>query len=151
MLKDTLPTTQLKQDCAISSTEEQSKNYAPKFPIKFIRLPYEELSFTLKIDSRGLFDKAIASWVFSSLRRYGENLLKTKKINFVDRVYGLLQTGRMTEDYLVALILQIRSNLVEIYAHPGASELELEALLSKKVKEVLVEAGFELTNYNNLV
>jgi hypothetical protein len=57
----------------------------------------------------------------------------------------------MTEDYLVALIPQIRSNLVEIYAHPGGSELELEALLSKKVKEVLVEAGFELTNYNNLV
>lgn len=124
---------------------------AAEFPIKLIRLPYEELNFTLKIDSRDLFDKAIGFLVFSRLRSYGENLLKTKKINFVDRVYGLLQTGRITEDYLVGLIPQIRSNLVEIYAHPGASELELDALLSKKVKEVLVEAGFELTNYNNLV
>lgn len=109
-----------------------------------------QLSLTLNIDSQNLFNKAIASWVFSRLRRNGENLLKTKKIKFVDRVYGLLQTGRMTENYLIALIPQIRSNLVEIYTHPGASKLELDALLSERVKESLVKADFQLTNYNDL-
>lgn len=133
---------------------------ADEFNIKVIRLPSEELRLTLNLDRSDLQSKIIWSFVFAGLRRYGEGLLKAKRIGFVERVYGLLQTGRMTEEYLLRLIPQIRANLVEIYSHPaiaipgkpkpyGLGPAELDALLSEKVRETMLASAFELTNYNN--
>lgn len=132
---------------------------ADEFKIKFIRLPSEELKLTLKLDRSRLLTKLVWSGVFGGLRRYGESLLKSKEIGFSDRVYGLLQSGYMTEEYLLGLIPQIQANLVEIYCHPavvlpgeplngslGSGEAELAALLSQSVRQLLSENGFELTN-----
>ncbi len=134
---------------------------AQEFQIRVIRLPYEELSMSLNIDRRNLTTKLIWSLVFRQLHRYGENLLTRQGIRTVDRVYGLLQTGSMTEEYLLKLIPQIRANMIEIYSHPALplagepvntdGNLELEALMSQKVRDVLNEYGFELTNYHALV
>lgn len=136
---------------------------ADEFNIKVIRLPYEELRLTLGLDQNDLLNKLIWSIVFDRLRSYGERLLTSKGIGFAERVYGLLQTGCMTEEYLLGLIPKIQANLVEIYSHPalviageplngpaGAGEAELTAWLSQQVCEVLAKNGFELTNYNNL-
>jgi hypothetical protein len=57
------------------------------------------------------------------------------------------------------LIPQIEAELVEIYAHPAlvnthtnnCGEIELKALLSHKVRELLTVKGFELSNYNQLI
>ena len=133
--------------------------FAGEFQIKFIRLPSEELTKNLKIDRRNLFTKIIWSIVFGQLRNYGEGLLKTHNIKFADRVYGLLQTGNMSEEYLLSLIPQIEAELVEIYAHPtsvntkinNSGEIELKALLSERVREILSIKGFELSNYNQLI
>ncbi|MBW4668729.1 MAG: hopanoid biosynthesis-associated protein HpnK [Cyanomargarita calcarea GSE-NOS-MK-12-04C] len=126
--------------------------FANEFDIKFIRLPSEELSFTLKLNRSGLVNKLIWSTVFHQLRKYGESVLKSRDINFVERVYGLLQTGSITEEYLLGLIPQIQANLVEIYCHPDtdAGATELAALLSQSVRQVLGENNFEMTNYSQL-
>lgn len=134
-------------------------DFAPEFQIKFIRLPSEELSKNLKIDQRNLFTKIIWSIVFGQLRRYGEGLLKAHNIKFADRVYGLLQTGDMSEKYLLDLIPQIEAELVEIYSHPAlvntdinhGGEVELAALLSQQVRELLTVRGVELSNYSRLI
>lgn len=70
----------------------------------------------------------------------------------------------MTEEYLLGLIPEIQADLVEIFSHPkialaqeqnnrswGMGQAELDALLSPKVREILVKSGFELTNYNQIV
>lgn len=136
---------------------------ADEFKIKVIRLPSEELRFTLRLDKSDLVNKLLWSFVFTGLRLYGQGLLKSKGIYFCDRVYGLLQSGRMTEEYLQGLIEQIQDNIVEIYAHPsvilsneplngpvGAGEVELAAVLSEAVHKTLVNKGFKLINYNDL-
>jgi hopanoid biosynthesis associated protein HpnK len=136
---------------------------AEEFNIKVIRLPSEELRFTLRLDKSDLLIKLLWSFVFTRLRSYGEGLLKSKEIQFCDRVYGLLQSGRITEDYLQGLIPQIQADFVEIYSHPaitipgeplngppGAGEAELAALLSEQVRDLLTNNGFELTNYNTI-
>ncbi|WP_138505181.1 hopanoid biosynthesis-associated protein HpnK [Nostoc sp. PA-18-2419] len=150
---------------------------APEFKIKAIRLPSEELGLTLRINRSHLLTKLVWSGVFGRLRRYGERLLKSQGINFTQRVYGLLQTGGITEDYLLKLIPKIQANVVEIYSHPamptagfstrpcananaihgdplnaavGAGEAELVALLSSQVREVLLSNGFEITNHHFL-
>ncbi|QIR36190.1 hopanoid biosynthesis-associated protein HpnK [Tolypothrix sp. PCC 7910] len=133
---------------------------AQEFNIRFIRLPSEELAMTLKLDRTGIFNKLLWSGVFGRLRSYGESLLKSHSIKYADRVYGLLQTGKMSEEYLLGLIPQIQADLVEIYSHPaviqpgeplngplGAGEVELAALLSQQVRQALTASGFELTNY----
>lgn len=133
--------------------------FAAEFQIKFIRLPSEELTKNLKIDRRNLLIKIVWSIVFGQLRNYGEGLLKAHNIKFADRVYGLLQTGNMSEEYLLSLIPQIEAELVEIYAHPtsvntkinNSGEIELKALLSERVREILSIKGFELSNYNQLI
>lgn len=136
---------------------------ASEFGVRIIRLPYEELSFTLKIDNSDRISKQIGALIFAGLRRNGEQLLRAHQIQFVDRVYGLLQTQRITESYLLQLIPQIQSDFVEIYSHPaivrtgepsnspiGLGFAELEALLSDQVRETILESGFELTNYAKL-
>lgn len=135
---------------------------AEEFNIQVMRLPSEELRFTLSLDKSNLPTKLLWSFVFTGLRRYGEGLLKSKGIYFCDRVYGLLQSGGMNEDYLQGLIPQIQAEVVEIYSHPaisipgeplngpaGAGEAELAAWMSDQVRELLTTNGFELTNYNN--
>ena len=136
---------------------------AQEFDIKVIRLPAEELGINLQLDSRAILNKLVWSGVFGGLRRNGERLLKSQGITFADRVYGLLQTGCVTEEYLLGLIPQIKADLVEIYCHPamtkagvplngppGAGEAELAALLSEQVRKVIDTNGFELTNYNQI-
>jgi hopanoid biosynthesis associated protein HpnK len=135
---------------------------AEEFKIKVIRLPSEELRFTLKLDKSNLATKLLWSFVFTGLRRYGEKLLKSQGIHFCDRVYGLLQSGHMNEEYLQGLLPQIKDRVIEIYSHPavafpneplngplGAGQVELAAWLSDSVKELLVKNNFKLTNYNN--
>lgn len=135
---------------------------AKEFDIRVIRLPSEELWLTLKLDRSDLATKLIWSVVFTSLRRYGEGLLNAHGIQFADRVYGLLESGRISEGYLLGLIPQIQADLVEIYAHPAIinpgepsnaplnlGSSELAALLSDRVREAVVQQGFELTNYGD--
>ena len=135
---------------------------APKFGIRVIRLPFEELGFTLNLDPTHWLDKATGWWIFSQLRRRGERRLQQAGIDCAQRVYGLLKSGDMTEDYLLGLIPQIQAQCIEIYAHPaialpnepnngpsGAGERELKALLSDRVRAALTTQGFTLTQYRD--
>jgi chitin disaccharide deacetylase len=121
------------------------------------------MGLTLRLDRDDLATKLIWSLIFTGLRRHGQGLLKVHGIQFVDRVYGLLQSGRMTESYLLGLIPQIQAACVEIYSHPaiaisgepvngprGLGQAELDALQSQSVRDVLTQSGFQLTNYNQL-
>ncbi|MBI3615745.1 MAG: hopanoid biosynthesis-associated protein HpnK [Candidatus Omnitrophica bacterium] len=128
-----------------------------EFGIRAIRLPGEELAIAVRIDRSRLLIKCVYSWTFGWLRRWAAARLRSARIEFADRVYGLLQTGRMTEEYLLRLIPKIQGNRVEIYSHPtlaaeiyssrGASRAQLDALLSPGVREALVLSGFQLTTY----
>jgi chitin disaccharide deacetylase len=134
-----------------------------EFGIQVIRLPFEELRLALKLDATGWVAKMLGWAVFSQLRRQAQPQLQKAGITVMERVYGLLQSGDMTEAYLLGLISGIQANSVEIYLHPaiaqrgepingpiGSGEQELAALLSDRVRDVFATAGFTLTNYCNL-
>jgi chitin disaccharide deacetylase len=136
--------------------------FAQEFGIRFIRLPVEELRSTLKLDRTHFAHKVLWFLVYQGLRWYGESVLKSHPIHYTERVYGLLQTGRMTEDYLLQLIPQIRADVVEIYSHPavpiagepdngmGWGQAERDALISDRVRQTIEQSGFQLTNYFQL-
>ena len=125
---------------------------AREFEIPSVRLPSEELAFALAHDRSRRPGKALESWVFTRLRRHGERVLGPAGIAFDERVYGLHQTGRLDETYLLDLIPRIEADTVEIYAHPdspangrsGAGARELAALTSPAVRATIDVAGFTL-------
>jgi hopanoid biosynthesis associated protein HpnK len=131
---------------------------AREFAIPTIRLPSEELGLALAINPGNIAGKAVWSGIFGLLRRHGERRLRRTGIAFSERVYGLLETGRVTGPYLLDLIPRIRADRVEIYCHPavaspgepsdgspGNGPTELSALLSPRVREAIGASGFVLS------
>lgn len=125
---------------------------ASEYGIKFIRLPHEELNFTIKIDSTNLPLKVVYSIVFKLLRKHGEKLLQNYGVKYLDKIYGLLETSAMSKSYLLELIPQIKADIIEIYSHPQSisGDKELDALCSQEVEELLNSNGFQLVNYHQL-
>lgn len=128
---------------------------APEFGIRRIRLPSEELRFALAAGRSGAAGKIFWSLVFGGLRRSGARRLRSAGIDFSERVYGLLQTGRIDEDYLLDLIPRIQADRVEIYSHPAAPDgtsdaaaaqgsRELAALVSPRVRDAVARNRFVL-------
>ncbi|HET9795755.1 MAG TPA: hopanoid biosynthesis-associated protein HpnK [Thermoanaerobaculia bacterium] len=127
---------------------------AAEFAIPAIRLPSEELRPALAFDRSSLPTKLVWAGIFRLLRRHGERRLARAGIAYADRVYGLFQTGRVTERYLLSLLPRIRGRRSEIYAHPalpepgeplngppGAGPRELAALLSPRVRDAMEAHG----------
>jgi hopanoid biosynthesis associated protein HpnK len=131
---------------------------AREFRIPAIRLPSEELALALALNGRGAAGKVLWSAVFRGLRRHGERRLAGAGVGFSERVYGLLETGRVTEEYLLGLIPRIRADRVELYCHPAlalpgeppdghpdSGNRELAALVSRRVRESVARNGFVLS------
>ncbi|MBI4853018.1 MAG: hopanoid biosynthesis-associated protein HpnK [Acidobacteria bacterium] len=134
---------------------------AEKFGVKRVRLPRETLIHTLKLRRANLAMKIVWWLVFHLLSVHAKKLLENRGFNSVDRVYGLLESGSMTEDFWLGILPQIKTEFSEIYSHPEISALalnstnlrgneELTALLSEKVRNKLNEHSFELINYFDL-
>jgi chitin disaccharide deacetylase len=134
---------------------------AEKFKVKRVRLPRETLVHTLRLRQRNLFMKLVWWAVFHLLSRHANNLLKNRGFTSVERVYGLLESGAMTEDFWLGILPQVNTEINEIYCHPEISALalnstnlrggeELAALLSEKVRAKLQEHAFDLINYFDL-
>lgn len=123
-----------------------------EFSIPFIRLPYEEFSFSFKLNKTHWLKKRIELHIFTLLRNSGIKVLKEHTINYISRVYGLLATSNLSEDYLLSLLPQITENCVEIYGHPSINKgkIELNALLSEQVKTAIIENNFTLVNYHQI-
>jgi hopanoid biosynthesis associated protein HpnK len=136
---------------------------ADEFGIRTIRLPRENLRAELKIDKSRLITKAIWSGIFNQLARYEARMLRRAGIRFADRVYGLLSSGEVSEQYLLQLIPKMEGNLVEFYCHPsidadgqelngppGSGPAELKALMSDAVRQMFVQHNFEVTTFKGV-
>lgn len=133
----------------------------PKYGISSFRLTRESLPANLAVDRRRIIGKVLDAFIFSSLARRCRPKLEKLGISHAGEVKGLLNSGRMTEGYLLRALDSIKEGITEIYFHPGCypcSELqglmpdylheqELAALTSPRVKEKLVLLGVRLRNY----
>ncbi len=126
-----------------------------------IRLPRDDLRLTLALDRARAAGKVIWASIYGLLCRLAEVRLSRSRVAFTDRVYGLLQTGRMHERFVVGLLRGISPAIrsAELYFHPctqpfgdpfGPNPGDLAALLSPRVRQVVDERGAKLTNYADL-
>lgn len=130
---------------------------ATEYRIPCMRLPREPLLPTLRLASDHLPRKMIESIIFRTLSRWMFKLMQARGIRTTDRLFGLHQTGQMSEAYIIALIARLPIGTTEVYFHPAedmggtpppaAARVEAEILKSSRVREALMDAGVRLTSF----
>lgn len=128
-----------------------------EFQVKRIRVVPGEMRLSLRLDRSQLPLKLVWGIVFNWLARHCRKKLRGRGFVVPEKVYGLLQTGHMNEDYWLRLLPQMPPTASEIYAHPLAADAEewnqrenprgseeLQALLSVRVRQAIQQAGFSL-------
>jgi hopanoid biosynthesis associated protein HpnK len=134
-----------------------------EFNVRRVRVVKGEMRLSLKLDRKNLLLKLVWGTVFNLLGTWCERRLRGRGFVQPRKVYGLLQSGDMNEDYLLGLIQRIGAEGGEIYAHPLAfdadeaarhenpgGERELKALLSSRVRAAIETAGFRLATYESV-
>jgi hopanoid biosynthesis associated protein HpnK len=137
----------------------------PKYGIKTFRLSRENLFANLAVDRRRVLGKCADAFIFARLARHCKSRLDRLGISYAAEVKGLLNSGRMTENYLLQALDSVTEGLTEIYFHPGCrpcAELdrwmpdyrhdeELAALTSVQVAKKMDRLGIRLRNYRGEV
>lgn len=90
--------------------------------------------------------------IFGLLARPARRGLRRHGLASTRHVFGLLQTGRITEDYLLGLLPRLPSGDSELYAHPSTGDAvrELDALVSPAVRKTVRTQRIQLIRYREL-
>ena len=124
-----------------------------------VRVTRDDLRLALRWDRRGLVVRAVHAAALAALARRCAGRLPGGRLRRVDRVYGVLQVGEMTEAYLVWLLENVPPADAEILFHPGAArgamrdggpDLETQALVSPVVRTAIGARGFRTGGYTDL-
>lgn len=90
--------------------------------------------------------------VFALLSAWARPQLERCGIRHTAHVFGLLQNGRVDEDYVLRLLPRLPPGDSELYSHPSLTEFrhEFEALVSRRVRAAVQAQGLELIRYQDL-
>jgi hopanoid biosynthesis associated protein HpnK len=133
---------------------------AAEYKVPCVRLPREPVMTTLALARDHAGRKLVESVIFRSLSRRARRLARERGIRSTDWLFGLHQSGHLTEDYVVGIIERLREGITEIYFHPAmdvgatppepGAQREVEILTSQRVRHALDARGVRLTTYREL-
>ncbi len=130
-----------------------------EFGVAGMRIPRDDLPVSLRYSRRKIGTKAVTALVFSLLSCWVTRQLKSWPVKTTQRVYGNLQSGQMSETYLLRLLREVDQPAIEVYFHPstartavpsGANRGDLKALTSPKIQSLITERHFHLCSYTTL-
>lgn len=134
-----------------------------KYVARRMRVPVEERRLALEFDRRDLLRKTVHAMLFGGLGVYMKRKLLARGFTFPERVYGNLQSGRMSEQYFLYVLDTLSAGTSEIYFHPASfrddkllnpdehqCSIEFEALMSGLVKKRIDELSVALTTYSEI-
>jgi hopanoid biosynthesis associated protein HpnK len=133
---------------------------AAEYKVPCVRLPRESAMTTLALARDNAARKLVESVIFRSLSRRARRLARARGIRSTDWVFGLHQSGHLTEAYILGIIERLREGTTEIYFHPAmdvggtppepGAQREVEILTSPRVRQALDSRGVRLTTYREL-
>jgi hopanoid biosynthesis associated protein HpnK len=137
----------------------------PRYGITTFRLARERLSHNLSFDRERKFGKALENLIFGFLTDHARPELDRLGIRYASEVKGVLNSGRMTGEYVLNIIDGLQEGLTEIYFHPGIlpdveisrrmpdyrHQEELAAITSPLVRQKLQGLQIQLQNYRGEV
>ncbi len=129
---------------------------AERYGAQGLRLPRDDLRISMRFDRQRAGAKVLHAIVFGLLGRWCVRQLDGHPLKVAHRVYGLMQTGRMSERYVVGLLGCLDVPTAELYFHPstraeggptGPNPADLATLLSPAVRGIIQERGLRLATY----
>lgn len=137
---------------------------APEYGIRALRLPREPLGVTLRASLWQWWRKVAEALTFRALVAHARPKLDGAKVRYPDFMFGLHQSGRMTEDYWTAILPHLPLGTTEVYTHASLvddeaarwrpadydCEGELRALTSPRLRALVDAQGIELISYADL-
>jgi chitin disaccharide deacetylase len=90
--------------------------------------------------------------VYRALSHWARPRLAACGIRHTERVFGLLQNGRVDERYLERLCRDLPAGDSELYSHPSPDVFkhEWKALISPRVRDIIQQRGIRLIRYQDL-
>jgi chitin disaccharide deacetylase len=135
-------------------------NLALEYKVPCIRLPRERVMTTLRLRQDNAARKLVESIIFRTLSRRTQRMMAERGLTSTDALFGLHQSGHLSEDYVVGVIDRIRDGVTELYFHPAtdiggtppaaAAQLEVEILTGARVREAIARNGIELITFADL-
>lgn len=133
----------------------------PRYGITSFRLSRERLLHNLRHDRERIMGKAVERVIFGALANNARPTLERLGIAHAGEVKGVLNSGRMTEAYILSILDGLNEGITEIYFHPGClpdaeiarrmpdyrHEEELAAITSPAVRARLKELDIQIVNY----
>jgi hopanoid biosynthesis associated protein HpnK len=137
---------------------------AREYRVPWVRLPREDWRATLSLAPDHPLPKLAQGLIFTWLCRRARRRARAAGLRCNDYLFGLLNDGRMTEDFYLGLVPRLQPGVTEIYSHPALypdPELrrwapqyrrreELAALLSPGLREALAAAGVIVSNFREV-
>jgi hopanoid biosynthesis associated protein HpnK len=137
---------------------------ASRYSIRAMRLPREPWRLSLRLDGRERGRKLLEALVFRNLTRFARSRLAAHGIRHPDQMFGLHQSGHVTEPYLLSVLQHLPAGITEVYGHPALvdaearrwrpadyeSDAEVTAFTSARVHGVMRAADIELASYSDL-
>jgi len=134
---------------------------APRYGITSMRLSRERLIHNLRFNSERVVGKLAERIIFAALSNHARLKLDQMGVSYAMEVKGVLNSGRMTERYILNILDGLKEGLTEIYFHPGLlpdMEItrrmpdyyhmeELAAITSTKVRQKLENLRIQIQNY----
>ena len=120
--------------------------------IRHLRLTRDCLARSRKTSHGHWLYRISHAAIFETLSSRAQKILDVKKIRHAQITFGLLQNGRVDEDYILKLLPLLPRGDSELYSHPSLGEFkcEFDALVSPRVKEQVKKLGIELIRYQDL-
>jgi hopanoid biosynthesis associated protein HpnK len=133
---------------------------AVEYKVPCIRLPRERVMTTLRLCRDHAPRKLVESIIFRTLSRRTRRLMAERGLTSTDALFGLHQSGHLSEDYVVGVIDRLRDGTTELYFHPAAdiggvppaaeAQVEVEILTSRRVRDAIERNGIELITFADL-
>lgn len=136
---------------------------ALEFNIRIIRIPYDSIKIKNKF-KKNKIKRFINRSLFVRQKRMKKYLIENS-LKFPNHFFGFSYTGQLNEKILIEVIKSLPFGTTELMCHPGycydlismptrlkeSREIELKALQSQIVKELINRNGIKLVNHEGIV
>lgn len=123
-----------------------------KLGIRHVRFTRDCLARSRRMSSGYLFYRVSHAVIFELLSRRVRQPLRQRNIRHAQITFGLLQDGRVHEDYVLKLLPELPPGDSELYSHPSLDKFkhEFDALISPRVREQTQKLDIKLIRYQDL-
>ena len=120
--------------------------------IRHLRLTRDCLARSRRMSRGYHFYRVSHAAIFECLSNRVREPLHQKNIKHAQITFGLLQDGRVDEEYVLKLLPELPEGDSELYAHPSLDKFkhEFDALISPRVREQIQKLGIQLIRYQDL-